>query len=162
VNRSASRLRRFGSRAGSSMVEFALGSGILVTIFVSTFQYGYFFYQYNLLVNAVNNGAHFAAMQIYDSNNTTPSSAWKTAVQNMVLYGDPAGTNTTLQVKNLTASNISIVVGSSGSGSTFTPTSMTIAITGYTIDGVTGKYVLTGKPAVTYPFQGMYCPDTGC
>jgi hypothetical protein len=144
------------------MVEFALGSGILVTIFVSTFQYGYFFYQYNLLVNAVNNGAHFAAMQIYDSNTTTPSSAWNTAVQNMVLYGDPAGTNTALQVKNLTASNISIVVGSSGSGSTFIPTSITIAITGYTIDGVTGKYVLTGKPAVTYPFQGLYCPDTGC
>lgn len=144
------------------MVEFALGSGILVTIFVSTFQFGYFFYQYNLLVNAVNNAAHFAAMQIYDSNTTTPSSAWKTAVQNMVLYGDPTGTNTTLQVKNLTTSNISITVGSSGSGTTFTPTSMTIAITGYTIDGVTGKYTLTGKPAVTYPFQGMYCPDTGC
>lgn len=160
--RPASRLRRFGSRAGSSLIEFALGSGILVTIFVSTFQYGYFFYQYNLLVNVVNNAAHFAAMQIYDSNTTSPSTAWKTAVQNMVLYGDPSGTNTTLQVKNLKTSNISITVGSSGSGVTFTPTSVTIAITGYTIDGVTGKYVLTGKPAVTYPFQGMYCPDTGC
>jgi Flp pilus assembly protein TadG len=160
--RPPSKLRRFGSRAGSSLIEFALGSGILVTIFVSTFQYGYFFYQYNLLVNVVNNAAHFAAMQIYDSNTTSPSTAWKTAVQNMVLYGDPSGTNTTLQVKNLKTSNISITVGASGSGVTFTPTSVTIAITGYTIDGVTGKYVLTGKPAVTYPFQGMYCPDTGC
>ena len=144
------------------MLEFALGSGILVTVFISTFQYGYFFYQYNLLVNVVNNAAHFAAMQVYDSNTTTPSSAWKTAVQDMVLYGDPTGGSTTLQVKNLTASNISITVGSVGSGSTFSPTSVTIAITGHTIDGVTGKYVLTGKPAVTYPFQGMYCPDTGC
>jgi len=162
VIRPASRLRRFGSRAGSSLVEFALGSGILVTVFVSTFQYGYFFYQYNLLVNVVNNAAHFAAMQVYDTNTTTPSSAWKTAVQNMVLYGDPSGATTTLQVKNLATNNISITVGSSGSGSTFTPTSVTIAITGYTIDGVTGKYTLTGKPAATYPFQGMYCPDTGC
>lgn len=162
MNRPAARLRRFGSRAGHSLVEFALGSGILVTIFVSTFQYGYFFYQYNLLVNVVNNAAHFAAMQVYDSNTSTPSNAWTTAVQNMVLYGDPTGGSTTLQVKNLTTGNISITVGSSGSGSTFTPTSVTIAITGYTIDGVTGKYVLTGKPAVTYPFQGLYCPDTGC
>jgi Flp pilus assembly protein TadG len=162
VNRATSRLRRFGSRAGSSMVEFALGSGILVTIFVSTFQYGYFFYQYNLLVNVVNNAAHFAAMQVYDSNSTAPSTAWTTAVRKMALYGDPTGTSTTLQVKNLTNSNISITVAGSGSGSTFTPTSMTVAITGYTIDGVTGKYVLTGKPAVTYPFQGLYCPDTGC
>ena len=162
MNRATSKLRRFGSRAGSSMIEFALGSGILVTVFVSTFQYGYFFYQYNLLVNVVNNAAHFAAMQTYDSNTTTPSAAWKTAVQNMVLYGDPTGGSTTLQVKNLTTSNIAITVGSAGSGSTFTPTSVTIAITGYTIDGVTGKYVLTGKPAVTYSFQGLYCPDTGC
>jgi len=144
------------------MLEFALGSGILVTVFVSTFQYGYFFYQYNLLVNAVNNGAHFAAMQVYDSNTTTPSSSWTTAVQKMVLYGDPTGGTSTLQAKNLTTSNISITVGSVGSGATFTPTSFTVAITGYNIDGVTGKYVLTGKPAVTYPFQGMYCPDTGC
>ena len=162
MKRATSRLRRFGSRAGSSMIEFALGSGILVTVFVSTFQYGYFFYQYNLLVNVVNNAAHFAAMQTYDSSTTAPSAAWKTAVQNMVLYGDPTGGSTTLQVKNLTTSNIAITVGSSGSGSTFTPTSVTIGITGYTIDGVTGKYVLTGKPAVTYPFQGLYCPDTGC
>jgi len=162
VNRPTSRLRRFGGRAGHAFIEFALGSGILVTVFVSTFQYGYFFYQYNLLVNVVNNAAHFAAMQVYDSNTTTPSNAWKSAVQNMVLYGDPTGGSTTLQVKNLTTGNILITVGSAGSGSTFTPTSVTIAITGYTIDGVTGKYVLTGKPAVTYPFQGLYCPDTGC
>ena len=47
--------RRFGSRAGSSMVEFALGSGVLVAAFTFTFQYGFIFYQYNALFNAVNN-----------------------------------------------------------------------------------------------------------
>ncbi len=93
--RPASRLRRFGSRAGSAMLEFALGSGILVTIFVSTFQYGYFFYQYNLVENVVNNGAHFAAMQVYDTNTSTPTTAWTTAVKKMVLYGDPTGGSTT-------------------------------------------------------------------
>jgi len=159
--RPTSKLPRFGGRAGSAMLEFALGSGILVSIFVATFQYGYFFYQYNLLVNAVNNGAHLAAIQIYDTNTATPTTAWTTAVKKMVLYGDPTGGSTTLQVKNLTTSNVSISVGSTGSGSTFTPTSVTVSITGYTIDGVTGRYVLTGKPAVTYPFQGLYCPD-GC
>ena len=159
--RPTSKLPRFGSRAGSAMLEFALGSGILVSIFVATFQYGYFFYQYNLLVNAVNNGAHLAAIQIYDTNTATPTTAWTTAVKKMVLYGDPTGGSTTLQVKNLTTANISITVDSTGSGNTFIPTAMTVSITGYTIDGVTGKYVLTGKPAVTYPFQGLYCPD-GC
>ena len=144
------------------MLEFALGSGILVVAFTATFQYGYIFYQYNALVNAVNNGAHFGALQIYDSSSSTPSTTYTTAVKNMVIYGDPTGTNTTPVVKSLGTSNVTITIGSLGSaGTTFTPTSVTVAITGYSINGVTGTYALTGKPAATYPFQGMYCPDSG-
>ena len=80
----------------------------------------------------------------------------------MVVYGDPTGTSTTPVVKGLATSNVTITIGYIGSaGTTFTPTSVTVAITGYTINGVTGTYTLTGKPAVTYPFQGMYCPDSG-
>ncbi|MEO8052872.1 MAG: TadE family protein, partial [Acidobacteriota bacterium] len=85
MKQSGSRLRRFGSRAGSSMIEFALGSGILMAVFTSTFQYGFIFYQYNAIVNAVNNGAHYGAVQIYDSNGPTPSTAFSTAVKNMVV-----------------------------------------------------------------------------
>jgi Flp pilus assembly protein TadG len=161
VTLSGSRSRRFGSRAGSSLIEFALGSGILVTLFTSTFQYGYIFYQYNAVFNAVNNGAHFGALQIYDQTSSDPSTSFKTAVKNMVVYGDPTGTNTTPVVKGLTTSNVTITIGSTGSGTTFTPTSVTVAITGYTIDAVVGTLTLTNKPAVTYPFQGMYCPDSG-
>ena len=161
MSRSTSRPKRFGSRAGSVMVEFALGSMLLVTVFTGTFQYGFIFYQYNLLVNAVNNGAHFGAMQLYDTNTTAPSNAFKNAVKNMVVYGDPTGTNTTPVVKGLGVGNVNITIGSVGTGSTFMPTSVTVAITGYTINGVTGTYTLTGKPSVTYRFQGMYCPDSG-
>ena len=143
------------------MVEFALGSMLLVTAFTGTFQYGFIFYQYNTLFNAVNNGAHFGALQIYDVNTTAPSNAFKNAVKNMVVYGDPTGANTTPVVKGLGTGNVTVTIGSIGSGNTFTPTSVTVAITGYTINGVTGTYTLTGKPAVTYPFQGMYCPDSG-
>jgi len=132
-----------------------------VYVFTGTFQYGYIFYQYNALFNAVNNGAHFGALQVYDTNTSAPSSAYNTAVKNMVVYGDPTGTNTTPVVKGLGTGNVSITIGSIGSGSTFTPTSVTVAINNYTINGVTGKYTLTSKPAVTYPFQGMYCPDSG-
>ena len=161
MSRSTSRCGRFGSRAGHAFVEFALGSMLLVTVFTGTFQYGFIFYQYNLLVNAVNNGAHFGAMQLYDTNTTAPSNAFKNAVKNMVVYGDPTGTNTTPVVKGLGVGNVNITIGSVGTGSTFMPTSVTVAITGYTINGVTGTYTLTGKPSVTYRFQGMYCPDSG-
>jgi Flp pilus assembly protein TadG len=160
VNRPGSRLRRFGSRAGSSMIEFALGSGILLTAFTSTFQYGFIFYQYNAILNAVNNGAHFGALQNYTTTSASPlPAAFSTAVKNMVVYGDPTGTNTTPVVKGLTTGNVTITIGSIGSsGTTFFPTSVTVAITGYTINAVVGSYTLTGKPAVTYTYQGMYCP----
>jgi hypothetical protein len=144
------------------MLEFALGSGILVMAFTATFQYGYIFYQYNVLVNAVNNGAHFGALQMYDSSSSAPSNTFNAAVKNMVIYGDPTGTNTTPVAKSLGTGNVTITIGSTGSaGTTFTPNSVTVAITGYTINGVTGTYALTGKPAATYPYQGMYCPDSG-
>jgi Flp pilus assembly protein TadG len=161
VRRPVTKLRRFGSRTGSAFVEFALGSMLLVTVFTGTFQYGYIFYQYNALFNAVNNGAHFGALQIYDTNSSSPTNAYKTAVKNMVVFGDPTGTNTTPVVKGLAIGNVNVTIGSLGSGSTFYPTTVTVAISGYTINGVTGTYTLSGKPAVTYPFQGLYCPDSG-
>jgi Flp pilus assembly protein TadG len=48
-------------RAGNILVEFALGSGILVMAFVGTFQFGYTFLQYNNLENAVARGARYAS-----------------------------------------------------------------------------------------------------
>ena len=157
--KTATSKRRFGSRAGSSMVEFALGSGVLVAAFTFTFQYGFIFYQYNALFNAVNNGAHFGALQIYDTTSATPSDTFSSAVKNMVVYGDPTGTATTPVVRGLTTSNVNLSIGSIGtSGSTFYPTSVTISISGYTINGVIGNFTLSGKPAVTYPYQGLYNP----
>jgi Flp pilus assembly protein TadG len=166
--------RLFGSRAGSSMVEFALGSGILVTIFAATFQYGYIFYQYNALVNAVNNGAHYAALYPYENSCETGSSAFNTAVQNVVVYGNPGGTGTAV-VKNLTTANVSVKVNRlSGTGntcgsvtSTFLPGSFTVSINGanatstnFKIDAVFGSFTPSAKPAVSYPFLGVYTPPT--
>jgi TadE-like protein len=150
--------RRWGGRTGSAMVEFALGSTILVTVFTSVFQYGYVFYQYNALQNAVINGAHYAAQRSYDSLTSDPSDAFKTAVKNMVVYGDPTGTNTTPIVKNLAISNVNITVGMLGSGTALVPTSMSVFITAYAIDGVFGSFTCTNKPFVTYAYQGIFAP----
>ena len=95
MKRPVQKRRRFGSRAGSSLIEFALGWFIITSLFVYTIHYGYIFYRYNTVLNAVNNGAHFAALQTYDSSSSTPSSTFKTAVQDMVAYGDPTGASTT-------------------------------------------------------------------
>ena len=141
------------NRRGSVMIEFAIGAGVLTSIFAGTFQFGYTFYQYNLLKNAVSDGARYASLRPYDSTTSTPSDSFKEAVKNMVVYGDPAG-GTSPIAPNLTASNVNLTV-------TFTnrvPTAMTVSITGYTIGAVFGNTTLTNKPSVTYAYQGIYSP----
>src|SRR6266478_744161 len=78
-------------RAGHIMLEFALGSGLLVAAFGGTFGFGYTFYQYNSLANAVNDGARYASLRPYNSTTVTPSPDFLLAVKNMVVYGNPAG-----------------------------------------------------------------------
>jgi Flp pilus assembly protein TadG len=140
-------------RRGNAMLEFAIGSGVLVSVFAGTFQFGYTFYQYNLLKNAVSDGARYASLRTYDSSNSTPSNAFQTAVQNMVVYGDPGGSGNPI-APGLTTSNVNLAV-------TFTagvPTAMSVSITGYTIGAVFGTTTLTGKPNVTYAYQGIFAP----
>jgi len=138
---------------GNIMVEFAIGAGVLTSIFAGTFQFGYTFYQYNLLKNAVSDGARYASLRTYDSSTSTASNGFQTAVQNMVVYGDPGGGSSPI-APGLASGNVNLSV-------TFTngvPTAMTVSITGYTIGAVFGTTTLNNKPSVTYAYQGVYAP----
>jgi Flp pilus assembly protein TadG len=140
-------------RAGNIMIEFALGSGILVMAFVGTFQFGYTFLQYNNLENAVARGARYASLIPYDSTTTTPSGAFSSAVKNMVLYGrSTAGASPALP--GLTTANVNLTV-------TFTngvPSAMTVSVRGYSINSIFATSTLTNKPKVTYAYQGIWTP----
>ena len=157
---SAGRRRR---SAGNAMIELAIGATLFTTIFASAFEYGYIFYQYNSLYNAVNNGARYASMYPYDSSSPTYSTNFGNSVQDVVVYGDPSGASTTPVLRNLTTSNVTItpagVGDSTATPSTWSPTTMTVSITGYTIDGIFGSFTFNGKPTVTYPFVGVYSPQ---
>lgn len=145
--------RRGRRQRGSAALEFALGSGVLLSMFAGTFQFGYTFYQYNALANAVNTGAQFAAMRKYDSASSTPTSAFSTAVKNVVVYGNPAGTGTPI-VPGLTPSHVNLTV-------TFVnnvPSRMRVAINGYTINSVFTTTNCTNKPSFSYPYYGIYQP----
>ena len=142
-----------GNRRGNVMIEFAIGSGVLLAAFTGTFQFGYTFLQYNNLQNAVARGARYASLVPYDSPTTVPSAAFQTAVQNMVLYGSPT-VGTTPVLAGLTAGNANLTV-------TFTdgiPSAMTVFISGYTINSVFATTTLTTKPQVTYAYQGIWSP----
>jgi Flp pilus assembly protein TadG len=144
------------------MVEFALGSGILVTVFTSAFQYGYIFYQYNALENAVASGAHYASLRPYNTQCSTPSGTYSDAVKNMVVYGDPTGTNTTPVVKNLATSNVTLTMSPTQATCptvTWTPSTVNVTITNFTIDAIFGSFTANNKPSVTYQYQGIFSPQ---
>jgi len=146
-------LRLGGDRRGSIMLEFALGSGVLLAAFTGTFQFGYTFLQYNNLANAVARGARYASLVPYDSATTAPSTAFQAAVQNMVLCGSTA-TCVSPVLSGLTADNVTLAV-------TFTngvPSAMRVAINGYAINSVFATTTLTNKPQATYAYQGIWAP----
>jgi Flp pilus assembly protein TadG len=140
-------------RRGSAVIEFALSFAFLFSVFTGVFQFGYAFYQYNYLENAVRGGARYASLRVYDSSTSTPSEAYLTAVRNMVLYGNPtAGAQPV--TPGLTADKVSITV-------TFernVPRLVTVAIVNYQIDAVFTTLSLNNKPKVSFPFLGRYAP----
>ena len=146
-------LRLASNRAGNILIEFALGSGVLLAAFTGTFQFGYTFLQYNNLENAVARGARYASLIPYDSPTTDPSATFRTAVQNMVLCGSPDVCATPV-LSGLTVDKVILTV-------TFTngvPSGMTVSINGYSINSVFATTILTNKPQVTYAYQGLWAP----
>ena len=146
-------LKRLRGRRGNAMIELALATGILVPAFVGAFQFGYTFYIYNNLNSAVRGGARYASMQSYDSGTSTPSAAFSTTVKNVVVYGNSAGTGNPI-APGLTTDRVAIVAVMKGA----IPTSITVEITGYTIDAVFRTFTFNGKPSTTFAYTGTAAP----
>jgi len=142
-------MKRLAQR-GSSLLEFALATGILVPLFTGTFQFGYTLFVYNDLQSAVRGGARFASMRSYDSANSTPSAAFLAAVRNMVVYGNPNGTGQPV-APGLAPANVEVLPNMNGAA----PESITVQITGYTVNAVFTKFTFNGKPATTFPYTGI-------
>ncbi len=151
-------LNKWRSRRGSAMVEFAIGASLLATVFGGTFTWGFSLYRYNQLEAGVIAGARYAALRNYDSTTTTPSSAYTTAVKNMVVYGSPSPAAGTAPIlPGLTTSNVTLTVDFNLG----VPAGMTVAITGYQINTLFKKITLTGKPKIRYTFQALWNPVAG-
>jgi Flp pilus assembly protein TadG len=168
-------INKFGSRRGNAMIEFAAATGILIPLFIGTFQFGYTFYVYNLISTQMRAGARYASMKTYKgSDGTSSSSPFKTAVKNIVLYGDPnPARGAKVMEPGLKASQIDVEIkGSDGvtdASATVQPTMVyvrlgTVTTAGctsdcsYTLDAVITKFALSGKPIATFPYVGTWAP----
>jgi Flp pilus assembly protein TadG len=140
-------------RRGSAIIEFCLGSSVLVAIFAGTFHFGYTILQYNLLQNAVVQGARYASVIPYDSTSTTPSASFLAAVRNMTQYGSPTA-GLTPAISNLSATNITLTVGFFNG----VPSTMSVAVNGYTVNTPFGASTLVDKPKATFPYHGIWSP----
>ena len=140
---------------GSVMVEFTLSMLVLIPLFLGTWAFGYTFFQYSELENAVRAGARYASTLNYDSATNTPSAAFLTGVQNMTVYGDPNANPATATpvVSGLTTANVNLSVGFTNSA----PSSVTVSVTGFQVLTYYGTTTLN-KPYVWFPYVGYWTP----
>jgi Flp pilus assembly protein TadG len=144
---------------GEVLIEFALSFFLIFVAFGGIFQFGYSFYVYNMLVSAVREGARYASIKPYDSTTTTPSAAFLSAVQNMVVYRDASPPGGALPVvPGLATGNVVLTVTGGGAGTLTAPAQMTVSITGFSVNAVFGTWTLRGKPNCTFPYSGILTP----
>jgi Flp pilus assembly protein TadG len=144
-----------GRRRGSVLLEFTLSLIFLVALFLGIWQFGYAFFLYAELEQSVRAGARYAAELKYESGTSTPTSAFLTAVQNVVVYGEPAPPNGSTPVApGLTTANVAVTA----TFSLGVPVSMAVAITGYQVPTYFGHATLVNRPTTYFPFIGIYGP----
>ena len=142
---------------GNVLVEFALSSSLLMFLFMGTFQFGYSFYQYNTLTNAIRGGVRYASMaKISNPGNGTVPATYIDAIRNTVVYGSPVvGDSPTPIVKGLKPSDVDVTVTFDAK---FVPQTVTVKVNQFVIDAVVKKFTINGKPSLQMPFLGQYCP----
>lgn len=150
-------IKRLRSRRGNAMVEFALASGVLVPLFLGTFQFGYTFYVYNLLCTQMRAGARYASLKTFQCSSID---TFKTQVKNMVMYGNPDGTGTLIE-PGLTAAQLDVEVkdvNGNNADATHTPSYVTVTTVNYSVNAVVTTFNFNGKPIVRFPYLGRYAP----
>ena len=138
---------RRGER-GSTLVEFSIGATVFLIAMFAVVEFGRVLWVHNALSDAARRGARYAVNH--------PSSDMA-AVQNVVVYGDPAGGSKAL-VDNLTTGNVEVQYSNYGLATGTVSVSITnyqfqfvIPIIGTTISMPNYNTTLTGENAGYVP-----------
>ena len=134
--------------SGIAAVEFALTFGLLWLLLSGGFRLGYSIYLYQVLEDAVAGAARYAAHVDFDEPNHT----FIAAVQNMAAYGSPAAGGATL-APGLAPANISVTWATDAKG---VPVTLTLAVTGYSVNALFQTFTWSGKPRITVRYAGSY------
>lgn len=133
---------------GATLLEFAIGATVFLIAMFAVLEFGRALWTHNALSDATRRGARYAV------NHPATDVA---AVQNVVVYGDPAG-GTNPVVSNLTTSNVQVLYSNFGLGAGTVSVSITnykfqfiIPIVGTTISMPNYTTTLTGENAGLVP-----------
>jgi len=155
---------RLGSRRGNAMIEFALASLILIPLFFGAFQFGYTFYVYNLLCTQIRAASRYGSVRTFNAGNSSSITAFKTAVKNVVLTGDPSGSGTVI-APGLAATNIDVqITGADGNPASATNIPVNVKVTtatgdnAYKVNALIATFSFTGKPSLQIPYTGQFAP----
>jgi Flp pilus assembly protein TadG len=114
--------RNYKNERGNTLVEFAIGATVFLTVLFGVIEFGRALWVHNALSDAARRGARYAV--IHKESDAA-------AVTNVVLYGDPAG-GTTPVVTNLKAEDVKVTY----SGFGLTSGTATVSIENYNFDFV--------------------------
>lgn len=135
-------------RRGSIALEFAVSFAALWAILSGVVEFGYSFWAYNTLENAVNGGAMLAARLPFEA----PGTGFAGQVKRMVVFGSPSGDGVPI-APALTLSNVSVTWQQDSIG---VPQTITVGIMGYRIRSLFRTYTLADRPRVTVRYMGRY------
>jgi len=97
-------LRIKHNERGSTLVEFAIGVTVFVTVMFAILEFGRALWVHNALSDAARRGARYAVLH---------SAGSSTEVKNIVVYGNAAGTGQPM-LNDLTTGNVDVVYSNFG------------------------------------------------
>ena len=97
-------LRIKNNERGSTLVEFAIGVTVFVTVMFAVLEFGRALWVHNALSDAARRGARYAVLHSQGSIDE---------VKNVVVYGDAAGTGQPM-LNNLTTGNVEVTYNNFG------------------------------------------------
>src|SRR6186997_2120774 len=98
--------------SGASIVEFAIGATVFLTVMFAVMEFGRALWIHNALADAARRAARYAVNQSASTPPGVPTTGLNvgpslTAIRNVAIYGDPAGGTNPL-VTDLTPANLDV------------------------------------------------------
>ena len=136
------------SEGGSTLLEFAIGATVFLTVMFGVLEFGRALWVHNALTDAARRGARYAVLH---------ASTDAASVKNVVVYGDPAGGSQPV-VNNLSTANVIVTYPNFGLESGTVSVSITnyqfqflVPLIGGTIQMPAYTTTLTGESAGLVP-----------